>query len=304
MTLNELREYLKRLYEIEKNIYEEEQAYFYLNSKLNKQVKYYETTTIKETSSPETSSYLIRDSITVFIIAGLFFILGNFSGIGLVTFFNLFALCFLIAGIIMLYIHHHQQQQEKERIAKSTKQRELIEKKNELLRMKDKNEKTSASTQLQILDKMLSDSKKLRTKYYDLNIIHPKYRNLVAISSIYEYIDTGRCRELEGPHGAYDTYEYMRELKEIKTDIRIVINQLEQIRYNQEMLYYAINESNRLSRAMIDSFQRTENMLIQTNQSLSDISEYQRQSSEYNRITANNTEYFKWLTIFQSKSNY
>lgn len=68
------------------------------------------------------------------------------------------------------------------------------------------------------------------------------------------------------------------------------------------MLYYAIDESNRLSRAMVEGFRRTEQRLLQANQSLAEISEYQKQSAEYNRITASNAEFFKWLSVFEKSS--
>ena len=43
---------------------------------------------------------------------------------------------------------------------------------------------------------------------YDIGIIHRKNRHMVAVSSFYDYFDTGRCTSLTGPGGAYDTYEY------------------------------------------------------------------------------------------------
>ena len=41
-------------------------------------------------------------------------------------------------------------------------------------------------------------------KHYEQNVIFPKYRNLVAITTINEYLMSGRCYELEGPNGAYN----------------------------------------------------------------------------------------------------
>lgn len=38
---------------------------------------------------------------------------------------------------------------------------------------------------------------------YGLNIIFPKYRNMTAVCSLYEYISSGRCDTLEGQAGAY-----------------------------------------------------------------------------------------------------
>lgn len=44
-------------------------------------------------------------------------------------------------------------------------------------------------------------------EHYSQGIIHPKYRNWVAVATIYEYLDTGICNELSGPNGAYKFYE-------------------------------------------------------------------------------------------------
>lgn len=76
----------------------------------------------------------------------------------------------------------------------------------------------------------------LLKKLYDMNIIHPKYRELLPIAQMYEYLDTGRCSELEGPTGAYNLYE--SELRQ-----NIIINQLERVIRNLQQLsksmYYA-----------------------------------------------------------------
>ena len=68
---------------------------------------------------------------------------------------------------------------------------------------------------------------------YDENIIFPKYRNMVAITTINEYLMSGRCYELEGPNGAYNMYEM-----ELRQNINIGqlstnVDNLEQIRNNQ-----------------------------------------------------------------------
>ena len=64
-------------------------------------------------------------------------------------------------------------------------------------------------------------------KLYELNVIFPKYRDLVAVSQMYEYVASGRCNTLSGYEGAYNLYE--QELR-----MNIVISQLEDI-YDQLM---------------------------------------------------------------------
>lgn len=43
-------------------------------------------------------------------------------------------------------------------------------------------------------------------KLYDRNIIHEKFRAMVAVTQIYEYLDVGVCNALEGADGAYAMY--------------------------------------------------------------------------------------------------
>ncbi len=74
-------------------------------------------------------------------------------------------------------------------------------------------------------------------KVYSKNIIHPKYRDFVAVSQIYEYIDTGRCTELEGPNGAYNLFESELRQNLIIEKIDTIIEKLDQL--NRTMSYVA-----------------------------------------------------------------
>ena len=54
---------------------------------------------------------------------------------------------------------------------------------------------------------------RLLAKLYAKNVIYPKYRDLIAVSSLYEYFETRRCTELDGPDGAYSLFETERRMK-------------------------------------------------------------------------------------------
>lgn len=60
------------------------------------------------------------------------------------------------------------------------------------------------------LENFLNTTKSNLKATYAQNILHPNYQNWVAASTIYEYLDIGRCYELKGTDGAYNLYE--REL--------------------------------------------------------------------------------------------
>lgn len=87
---------------------------------------------------------------------------------------------------------------------------------------------------------------------YSLNIIFPKYRNFIAISQIYEYFMSGRCTELEGHEGAYNIFENEVRQNIIIMQLNEALNQLEQIKQNQYMIYQALQEAN-LHLAKIES---------------------------------------------------
>lgn len=91
----------------------------------------------------------------------------------------------------------------------------------------------------------LEDAKYLLEQLYDMNVLHPKYRSFVIAAQLYEYLDTGRCSELEGPYGAYNLYE--SELRQ-----NMIIDRLDNVIANlrglNKTMFYATNaimDSNR-----------------------------------------------------------
>ena len=91
----------------------------------------------------------------------------------------------------------------------------------------------------------LAISEKHLQTIYEKGIIFPKYRNLVMVCSLYEYICAGRCTELEGHEGAYNILEIEIRLDRIIVQLDEVIKKLEQIMLNQYTLYSAVQEANR-----------------------------------------------------------
>lgn len=88
---------------------------------------------------------------------------------------------------------------------------------------------------------------------YEEGPIYPKYRNLVAVSTIYEYLASGRCDQLEGPNGAYNLYEMELRQNIVIGQLSAITEHLEQIKENQYTLYYEIQNANRNSESMLSS---------------------------------------------------
>lgn len=79
------------------------------------------------------------------------------------------------------------------------------------------------------------------SKLYATDVIYPKYRSMAAVCTIYEYLASGRCQELEGPNGAYNLYESELRQEMIIDKLDIVIENLENIQRNQYQLYVKLN---------------------------------------------------------------
>jgi len=116
---------------------------------------------------------------------------------------------------------------------------------------------TLISRELDELARHQIESEDRLSKIYEKNIIFPKYRNLVALSSLYEYICAGRSYALEGPEGAYNIYEAERRLNRIVTQLDKIIAHLDVIRDNQFVLFSTIQEINQKYTQLLDAVQAT-----------------------------------------------
>lgn len=81
-------------------------------------------------------------------------------------------------------------------------------------------------------------------EYYNNEIITPKFQNLVAISSFYDYFLSNKCTQLIGENGAYNIFE--KEKDNLITDINVVKFNLDQLKLKQRKLYEVIIETNKL----------------------------------------------------------
>lgn len=93
------------------------------------------------------------------------------------------------------------------------------------------------------LNKIYSSKKKTQDVLFDLyskGPVYYKYRRLPMISSIYEYLKSGRCSELEGANGAYNILEMEMRMNYIVIQMNQIIVSLDAIYENQRELYFAI----------------------------------------------------------------
>ena len=138
-----------------------------------------------------------------------------------------------------------------ETIKETEERNKKIKEENEKNLLTYENARSSVSNQLTLYNseanRLLStirETESLLKKYYAIGVIYPKYRSLVYICSIHEYLDSGRCDALEGPHGAYNLLEEDIKFARVLDKLDVIAQNLEEIKENQRELYYAICETN------------------------------------------------------------
>jgi len=131
----------------------------------------------------------------------------------------------------------------------------------------------------------IDETNSLLERLYDKNIIYRKYCNLPALTSIYEYFITGRCTELIGPHGAYNMYEDELRKDTVISQLNTVIENLEQIKQNQYMLYQQVKSINENTQVIASELRQIKGYTVQIAQ-LSALNAYYAALNERNtRIT-------------------
>ena len=250
MDREKLKNYLKRAMELEKNKFELEQTLANLNSK-----KY--VAQLEDVSRIKVKEREMHGLFAVLGAVAGFFLCGICGG-GLLA----LIICVVVGFLVGLFWgssidgkKESRERAEKESEVKSRNEKvsKEVDKKNSLIVFSSKQFDVTlkqTQTELEIL--------------YSLNFIYPKYRNFVAIASIYEYLDSGRCTSLEGADGAYNLYEMELRLDKIITGIDRIIYSLEAIKNNQYYLYSAIKE-------ITPQIEKISNSIIENTEKLNEI---------------------------------
>lgn len=116
--------------------------------------------------------------------------------------------------------------------------------------------------QIAELSRAKMNTREALQKLYDLDIVYVKYRSIVPISRFCEYMESGRRDVLEGAGGMYDLYEQElmaktivggihqvnQNLINIGRSIVDVSRQLAGVQHNQMLLYEAVSESNKIAK--------------------------------------------------------
>ena len=148
--------------------------------------------------------------------------------------------------------------------------------------------------------KNLENTKRTLEELYNINIIFPKYRNLVAVASFNEYWQTGRVTELAGPNGAYNLYESETRMNQIITRLDTIIEKLDQIKQSQYLLYTAINDTNNLLKGVTDKLNTISSNTSDINSKMSAVVNNTAMTAINTKITACNTRAIKYMTMYNT----
>ncbi|MBR4235463.1 MAG: hypothetical protein IKR85_05305 [Clostridia bacterium] len=134
----------------------------------------------------------------------------------------------------------------------------------------------------------LYETQGILDKLYKKDVIYTKYHNLPALTSICEYLRIGRCSELTGPHGAYNLYEDELRKDTIISRLDVIIDDLQQIKNNQFMLYQQLTIIKSAVSSMAFDMKVIKSYAF-------DISYFSRMSAYYSELSARNTAVMAYL---------
>ena len=245
-----------------------------------------------QVAEPDPNGLDSETNVVTFFIAGmtamLLYVQSFEFGAAEPSFWPLIAMAIIDGIILAIYLPERKKwkQYYSEQRRKYEEDCDLCRKENENRKEKfiynQECWKDSCTKMRTTLEKPLKETKENLERVYAKNIIYPKYRNLPALTSIYEYYVTGRCEELSGPYGAYNLYEDEVRKDKIISQLNTVIANLEQIKQNQYKLYEQVCQIQSNTNRMVRELNAIKGYVIELT-NLTALNTY------YNGVTALNT---------------
>ncbi|MBO5339149.1 MAG: hypothetical protein J6A96_05555 [Clostridia bacterium] len=159
--------------------------------------------------------------------------------------------------------------------------------------------KQMIDSEITIVEETLKNTFKCRNEMYSYDIIFEKYRDIVAISSFYEYLMSGRCVSLDGDNGAYNIYENEIRLNSIIFKLDDIKSNLERIERNQFMIYKKLTDIESSLVSLNATMEKAVESLNSIYTESLTIESYLEKISEDTEIIAHNTA----VSAYYSKKN-
>ncbi len=169
---------------------------------------------------------------------------------------------------------------------------------------RENNQKIALQNSLEKLQSQNKASAEVLQKIYSKNIIYPKYRNLVMVCALQEYICAGRCTTLEGHEGAYNILEMEIRMDRIITRLDKVIATLNEIKASQYMVYTAIQDANHKSAQILDSTSRMAESIRDFRGDTAQLNVRITELQQTSAITAYHTERVQKELAYMNRMNY
>lgn len=295
MTYENLKAYVKNVYEFESSLYQQRQLSRHLQYEINFRYNYSGDTRSREHIGYYSEFFdweVFVGNIVLFTIIGLLLACDE---IGILP-SNLWIIFPVFGFFLPFIIELFRFNSVKRYNAEVDQDNKKIAKHNAQLCIKMRKQADVIQTELDQVNNSIAQTLHTLDIYYQMNIIAPKYQhNLIAISSFHEYLTLERTHSLTfnpGDSGAYNIYENELRLNVIIGKLDDIIDRLDQIKSKQYSLYQAIQSSN-----------RTSNQILQATRQLSqrlEAIENNSVISAYNSVlTESNTRYLKWAEIFK-----
>lgn len=155
----------------------------------------------------------------------------------------------VLFGVILMVIGMQIGKKKDQKLARKMNTENLMD--VVLLKEQDKNRvqrelgiQKQIHAQIQQVKQQQAHATQVLGQFYDMDIVHPKYRSLVPIVTFCEYFETGRCTQLTGHEGAYNIYEQEVRLDKIATKMDVIIQKLDDIKAIQYDLYQVVSATN------------------------------------------------------------
>lgn len=172
----------------------------------------------------------------------------------LVWVFGIYAVIFAVCVIAdSIYSHFKGGNNYKKNLKKYNDDNKKADEENRNQIALYNSKKEIVDSRISAVNKDLDDVEKTLKKYYDKDILYSKYRNLVAITTFIDYLESGRCKSLYGYTGCYNVYEQELRQNLIIGKLDQALDKLDQIRNTQYATYMAIQVSNTLQAAMLNT---------------------------------------------------
>ncbi len=283
----ELRDYLQIIADMEKSVYSQNKAINEVQREIDKLAipnKY--PYPAKRQEMPNGSAEGIKGFLALgLIIGGVVGVLkGNFL---MCIVIGIFASA-LLYGVICIVSDAIRESSNNKEFAKQIETYNAIVNADNCRVQKEYNQQQRLFQIKHMMEQKRDKSASLLKSYYDTGIIYHKYRNFVAVCSIYEYFLSGSCDTLKE---AYNKYDNELLFKRIIDKMDEIIHNLDSIKDNQFMLYDAIQDGNRLSKQLVSASIRQSELLQHS-------IDYQALNANYNAQLLNEARYQNQLTLY------